>query len=38
MAILDFISKQFIDIIVWAAKEDCGYKVPRVWLKGVGEQ
>jgi hypothetical protein len=30
--------KQFIDIIVWAAKEDRGYKVPRVWLKGVSEQ
>ena len=30
--------KQFIDIIVWAAKDDRGYKVPRVWLKGVSEQ
>ena len=30
--------KQFIDIIVWAAKEDRRYKVPRVWLKGVSEQ
>jgi type IV secretion system protein VirB11 len=30
--------KQFIDVIVWAAKEDRGYKVPRVWLKGVSQQ
>jgi len=29
--------KQFIDIVVWAAKEDKEYKVPRVWLKGVTE-
>ena len=29
--------KQFIDIVVWAAKEDKKYKVPTVWLKGVSE-